>query len=100
MNCSEVDDVLGAYALGAMSEADAQLVRDHMLTCRRHDADLEELRGAARRIAASVEPVPPSPGLRSRVLAAIDAERESDRKTRDRDIRAAPRPIWTSPGWT
>jgi anti-sigma-K factor RskA len=74
MNCADVNDLMGAYAIGAVSDADAQLVRDHMTTCRRHDLDLEELRSAARRIAASAEPIPPPSHLRSRVLAAIDAE--------------------------
>jgi anti-sigma-K factor RskA len=100
MNCSDLDELIGAYALGAVSGADAQLIREHMTTCRRHDLDLEELRSAARRIAASAEPVPPPSHLRSRVLAAIDVEAGADIAAPTELRASAPRAIRSPRQWT
>ncbi|MDP9238642.1 MAG: anti-sigma factor [Chloroflexota bacterium] len=93
MNCSHIDELLGAYALGAVSYDDADIIREHMTACRRHDSDLEELRSTARRIAAAAEQVPPPSSLRSRVVAAIDAEPDAGRASPARLGPAAHRTI-------
>jgi anti-sigma-K factor RskA len=88
MNCEEIQELMGAYVLGAVPDAEAAMMREHMKTCRRHDVDLAELRIAARQMAASVEPVEAPTRLRSRVLAAIDADRGGEPPLRRPAARA------------
>ena len=70
---SEVDDLLGAYALDALAPADRQRVEEHLAGCDRHADAAAELVRAASALALSVDDREPPPGLRSRVLAAIGA---------------------------
>lgn len=74
MNCSDVDELIGAYAMDALDEADAEAVREHLLECAVHAAEARGLRATAARLAASTEPMTPPPGLRSRILDAVGTD--------------------------
>jgi anti-sigma-K factor RskA len=71
VNCNDVDDVIGAYAIDALPDAEAREVRAHLRGCLRHAAKAQELRLTAARLAATAEPLPPPAALRSRILAAV-----------------------------
>lgn len=73
MNCSDVDELIGAYAMDALDEADTQAVREHLLECAVHAAEARDLRSTAARLAATAEPMAPPPDLRSRILRAVEA---------------------------
>jgi anti-sigma-K factor RskA len=65
---------LGAYALGALPEAESDRVQQHIASCRECQAELEWLRVAADALPASVSPMAPPPELKSRVMAIVQSE--------------------------
>ncbi len=71
MNCEEAEELLGAYALDALPEDDAQRLREHLHSCQKHDTATAELRSTASRIAATTDAVAPPAALRARVLHAV-----------------------------
>jgi anti-sigma-K factor RskA len=75
MNCDAIDELLAAYALEALSPIEAQAVRAHLASCRRHDEALAAHRSVAGRLALAVEEREPPPALRARLLDAFDDER-------------------------
>ena len=78
----EVEDLLGAYALGALAGSDLQRVRDHLASCDQHASAAAELKRATSALALSVEDREPSPMLRQRILEAIQAPRPTARPPR------------------
>jgi anti-sigma-K factor RskA len=72
----ECAESLGAYILGALPEAESARVDRHLGGCRECRAELEWLRVAADALPASVTPVDPPAGLKSRVMAIVEAEAE------------------------
>jgi anti-sigma-K factor RskA len=78
MNCDEVEELLGAYAVDALPSDEAAAVRAHLAGCRNHAEQAAELRAVASRLHALAGPVQPPAALRSRVLEAI---REQDSAT-------------------
>ena len=74
MSCEEIDELLAAYSLGALSDDESDAVREHIADCRRHDAALAELQGVAERLPLAAPEQAPPPELRARLLTAFDAE--------------------------
>jgi anti-sigma-K factor RskA len=74
MNCDELEQLLAAYAIGALSTDEAGRVSAHLASCRRHDEALADLRVTVDSLAIAPPEREPSPALRARVLAAIAAE--------------------------
>jgi anti-sigma-K factor RskA len=74
MNCDETSELLAAYALDALSPDEASAVERHLEGCRRHDAELRELREGVAAIALAAAGREPPPELRARLLAAFEAE--------------------------
>ena len=73
MDCKAADELAGAYALGALDRDDRASIKAHLGTCSRSHEDLRSLIGAGDLLAASLDAVTPSPGLRNRVLASAAA---------------------------
>lgn len=80
----ELREFLGAYALGALSPADADAVRAHLSTCAECRAELADLQpvasalaGLRRRPAAGAPPT----ALKARIDAAVAAEATSRRRS-------------------
>ena len=78
----EVEDLLGAYALGALAGSDLQRVRDHLASCDQHARAAAELKRATSALALSVEDREPSPMLRGRILDALQSPRPVARPRR------------------
>ena len=71
LNCSEAEELLGAYALDALSGPETADVRDHLKSCAEHRRVVDELRGTASLLALAVDEREPSAELRERVIASI-----------------------------
>jgi anti-sigma-K factor RskA len=72
----ECAEGLGAYALGALPDAEAVRVREHLSECRECRAALDWLRAGVDVLPASVPPVEPPPELKTRLMAIVEAEAE------------------------
>lgn len=74
MTCDDARDLAPGFVLGALSPDEASAVRAHLATCEQEHAEFAELGGVVPYLADSLDPVEPSAGLRSRLLAAAAAE--------------------------
>jgi hypothetical protein len=96
MNLHEdVFELLGAYALGALEEAEAALVQAHVREC---EVCQKELAGFAE-VTTRLEhlgPVQPPPELRGRVLAAVRQEANDRAAPRRTPLRLRPQWLWAS----
>jgi anti-sigma-K factor RskA len=70
MNCDEVAELLGAYALDALPPEERAALEQHLATCSLHD-ELVGLLGAAATVPFTTTPEAPAPALRDRILGAI-----------------------------
>lgn len=66
-------DLVPLAALGALDGEEAREFREHAATCEACRAELAGFERAAAAIGTGLAPVPPPPGLRGRVLAAVGA---------------------------
>jgi anti-sigma-K factor RskA len=72
MNCEDVRELAGAYALGALSPEELREVEAHLAECNLHE-EMAALRATAALLAFAVEEREPTLELRSRIMAAIGA---------------------------
>ena len=85
--CADVDALAGALALDAVDADEQRAAREHLATCPEPHAELRSLLGADAALAASLEPIQPSAGLRDRLMATV-AEVPQDRpRSRPRQRR-------------
>lgn len=70
----ECSFALGAYALGALPEAEGERLRRHLSGCRECRAELDWLRAAVDALPASVPPVDPPAELKARLMEIVNAE--------------------------
>jgi anti-sigma-K factor RskA len=73
MNCEEVEELAGAYALGALPGDERAAVAAHLESCNKHP-EMAELQAAAASLALAAPEIDPAPALRSRLMEAIRAE--------------------------
>ena len=73
---TEVAQALGAYALGALPDAEAARVEAHLRECGRCREDLAALRVAVDALPAAAPPVDAPFELKERVMAVVRAEAE------------------------
>ena len=85
MNCSEVAELLPAYALNAVSEDERAQIEEHLASCGLHAEALEFERVAARLPEAIAEREPPA-DLRDRILTSSRDTAASPDATRDSGI--------------
>jgi anti-sigma-K factor RskA len=100
MTCQAVDELAGAFAFGALDADEEAAMRGHLATCDQPHAEGRDALGAADVLAASLEPVEPSPALRDRVLASVDRLAPADRTPVAVPSPPRPRPgllDWLSP---
>src|SRR2546425_3101381 len=70
MNCDEVEDILGAYALDALPGGLSADVTAHLATCSKHP-EAAELRAVASALAFAAPEAQPSTALKTRLMAAV-----------------------------
>ena len=67
----EYQSLLGAYALGAVTEGERRVLAAHLPTCEACRAELAELRAAVDALPLALEELEPPPILRYRIQAAV-----------------------------
>ena len=97
LDCAAVDELAAAYALGAVDSEEDRAIGEHLATCDEpHDEARAALEGAAT-VAASLEPVSPSAGLRDRLMASVASTPQDHRAPAARaaqPIEEPRRPWW------
>jgi len=73
LSCDEVEELLPAYALGALSADERAAVDEHLATCAEHADDLAALRGVAAALPLAGEEMEPPARLLDRIHAQIGA---------------------------
>jgi anti-sigma-K factor RskA len=74
MDCDAVRDLAPLFVVDALPPEEAAAVRAHLADCPEAHAEFQELAEAAGSLGLAAEPAEPSPGLRTRLLAAAEAE--------------------------
>ena len=67
-------DSLGAYALGALPDAERERIAAHIETCPICAEDVAQLERGATRLVDTVPAVEPPPELRGRIMAVVEKE--------------------------
>jgi anti-sigma factor RsiW len=96
--CADVDSLDGALAIGAVDADELRAAREHLATCREPHTELRSLLGADAVLAASLEPIQPSAGLRDRVMATV-AETPQQPVEVQTPVAAAEEPRGARRGW-
>jgi len=73
MNCEEVEELSGAYALGALPSGDLRDVEEHVSSCSKHP-DLAELSAVARSLALAAPDADPPLALKTRIMDVVYKE--------------------------
>lgn len=71
MNCQEMEELLGAYALEALSEEERKAADAHLATCARCTQTLQQLRAIVDLFPLSVPAMEPPPRVKAQILARI-----------------------------
>jgi anti-sigma-K factor RskA len=94
LSCDDVREMAGSFVLGALPDAEAAAVRQHLATCTDAHAEIAELGSVLPVLDASVPVVEPPVELKSRILAAAAAERPGAEVATDAPgVTAAPAPV-------
>ena len=91
---TEADDLLAAYALDALPEAEARRVEEHLRSCAGHRAAAVELRQTGALLSLTAAEREPSPELRRRIVEAVKA---SPGQSASAEREAPPAPVLALP---
>ena len=78
MNCTTVNELSAAYALGAIEADEERRVVEHLSACHQQHSDVRSMIEAAALVPVSLEPVAPSAALRGRLMATIAQTPQED----------------------
>jgi anti-sigma-K factor RskA len=73
MNCDEVEELIGAYALGALPVETLADIGEHLVSCANHP-EAANLKAIAASLAFAAPEREPPPALKSRLMAAVRGE--------------------------
>jgi len=73
---------LGAYALGALPELEAQVFERHLMACDECQDELQRLNEAVEALPRSVAPHEPPPSLKASLMEVVNAEARPARERR------------------
>src|SRR2546426_4359456 len=74
MICKEVEELAGAYALGALPADSLREIEEHLSSCSKHP-DIAELSAVARSLALAAPDAEPPSELRARIIDLVRRER-------------------------
>jgi anti-sigma factor RsiW len=80
-HADQVENV-GAYALGALPELDAQVFERHLMSCDECQEELLRLNEAVEALPRSVAPHKPPPSLKASLMDVVNKEAEPTRRRR------------------
>jgi anti-sigma-K factor RskA len=72
LDCHALDELAGAWALGALAPDEERAVAGHLATCDRAHVELRDAVGAAEVLAMTLAEDTPSPELRARIMRSIE----------------------------
>ena len=78
MNCDEVEELMGAYVLGALPSESLSDIGEHLLTCANHP-DAAELGVVASSLAFVAPEKEPPPALKTRIMDVVYEESSARR---------------------
>ncbi len=73
MTCTEIEELLGAYTLDAVTPEEREAIEAHIAQCPNCMQQLKEMRSVVELLSLSVPQVVPPPQLKERILSAIQA---------------------------
>jgi anti-sigma-K factor RskA len=94
MRCERVEELAAPYALYAALPDEVAAIEAHISGCDKH-ADVAELLATAQRLSALPDEMEPPPELKTRVMAAVNADVAAERTT-PAVLARAETPSW---GW-
>lgn len=74
IDCAEADVLAAAHSVGSLDEGDTTALQEHLSSCADCRRLAAEYMTAASRLPLALEPVQPSPELRTRLMKAVYAE--------------------------
>jgi anti-sigma-K factor RskA len=89
MTCDEFEELLGAYALGAVTPEEQEAARAHLAGCENCKRRLREVRAVVDLLPYSVTQMNPSDSLKERILEAIQKQ---DQTTSAQPVQINQRP--------
>lgn len=89
MNCQEMEELLGAYALEALNDEERKAADAHLAACPKCTHTLRQLQAIVDLFPLSVPTIDPSPRVKEHILARIEAEEAA----RHLPVQNAPMPI-------
>lgn len=92
MNCQEMEELLGAYVLEALSEEERSAADAHLATCPTCPKIVRQLRTIVDLFPLTVPALDPSPHVKERILARIGQEETARQTTRAIPMAPAPLP--------
>jgi len=99
MTHSQVEELAGAFALGALDSDEEAAVRAHLAECGEAHPEMEAALGAGIVMAESLDPVDPSAAVRDRLMATIEGTPQAHRQAVAQPVRQSRRGWldWLSP---
>jgi len=99
LTCREAEELLGAYALDALPDAETRKMAEHLASCQEHATAAAELRQTQSQLALTVNDAPPSLDLRARIMTAVEATPAGESFDTRVSTRAAARKARRLFGW-
>ncbi len=97
----QAEELLGAYALDALPDAETRQVEEHLAGCPEHAAAAAELRTTQSLLALTADDVPAPPELRQRIRQAVAVNPSQSRTISGRPPVVVPiRRAFRRPRWT
>jgi anti-sigma-K factor RskA len=91
VTCEQAEELLGAYAVDALTADEAASFAAHIAGCSEHAAKAAELRATASLLAETAPPQAPPPALRGRLLEAVASEPQDAAAATITPMAAGPR---------
>ena len=83
MDCQQFEELAGAYILGATSELERHAAQAHLTTCDNCQQIVHEFQAVTDLLPLAVPAVEPSPSLKKRVMALVEADAREQTARRD-----------------
>lgn len=94
LECSAVDELAAAYALGALDPGDDRAISIHLAVCEQPHDEARSFIDVATVLPGSLEGVTPSRGLRDRLMATV-AETPQEHRPRGASVMGQPERLET-----